>query len=757
MQQRRRLSVPKKPQAKPKKQGKRSLPGQIALDVWAVALIALGFLVILGFYFNAAGIFGEWVKRGGLGLLGAGAYLLPIAFIAVGLELFASKEVFVRKYFAAIFATINISALIHLFSGNSPARVSELYISGEQGIGGGFLGGIIAMPLRAVFSEWGAGVILFSALLIFIIIFTDFSLLSFFSKLWEKAAAARLKRAARREREGQAAFDDEASRPAPKKKEEFEPKIRVYDSAPPVGRAEKAPEPEPEPEAPPEEEKYTKAVAREAAEEIAREILKGAPPISYTYPDAGLLGKEVPPAGKEPDKPENLRESAKKLVETLSSFGVEAKVLEVSRGPTVTRFELQPSPGVKVSKIVNLADDIALNLAAFGVRIEAPIPGKAAVGIEIPNRSVTTVHLRDVIESKEFKGFASRLAFAVGKDITGKSIVEDITRMPHLLIAGATGSGKSVCINALITSILYKAAPDEVKLLMIDPKVVELGVYNGIPHLLIPVVTDPRKAAGALNWAVQEMVGRYKTFADANVRDIYGYNAAAAASGAAKMEQIVIIIDELADLMMVAPNDVEDSICRLAQMARAAGMHLVIATQRPSVDVITGVIKANIPSRISFAVSSHIDSRTILDMGGAEKLLGRGDMLFLPVGKTKPVRIQGAFISDKDVERVVKFLKEGFEPDYDEDVIEKVENMDKMVADDADESDDFLPRAIEIVVDAGMASVSLLQRKLRIGHSRAGRLIDQMEMRGIVGPHEGSKPRSVLVSKQEYYEMIMNE
>ncbi len=473
----------------------------------------------------------------------------------------------------------------------------------------------------------------------------------------------------------------------------------------------------------------------------------------YEFPPITLLDKNFDKSqgGKGPD----LREQAKTLIDTLKSFGVEARILEVNKGPSITRFEIQPATGVKVSKITGLADDIAMNLAALSVRIEAPIPGKAAVGIEIPNQSNSIVRLREVIDSDAFKSFGAKTAFALGKDITGTPIVTDIAKMPHALIAGATGSGKSVCINSLITSIIYKADPKEVKFIMIDPKVVELSVYNGIPHLLIPVVTDPRKAAGALNWAVQEMTKRYKMFADNNVRDIKGYNELASLNGEKTLEQIIIIVDELADLMMVAPRDVEDAICRLAQMARAAGMHLVIATQRPSVDVITGVIKANVPSRIAFAVSSQIDSRTILDMGGAEKLLGKGDMLFLPMGASKPTRIQGAFISDKEVERIVEFVKN---PDikYDEDVLEKIESgVSGEKEPDGGDADELLPQAIEIVVEAGQASASLLQRRLKVGYSRAGRLIDQLEARGIVGPHEGAKPRQVLISRTEYAEMTM--
>ena len=451
-----------------------------------------------------------------------------------------------------------------------------------------------------------------------------------------------------------------------------------------------------------------------------------------------------------------VEQNAKKLVDTLASFGVGAKVVNISKGPAVTRYELQPNVGVKVSKIVNLADDIALNLAATGVRIEAPIPGKAAVGIEVPNKEVTPVFLREVVESDEFIRHPSRLSFAVGKDIAGKTVVADIAKMPHLLIAGATGSGKSVCINTLIASILYKASPAEVKLLMVDPKVVELSIYNGIPHLLIPVVTDPKKAAGALNWAVVEMTNRYKMFAENNVRDLKGYNSLLAQRGESTLPQIVIIIDELADLMMAAPNDVEDCICRLAQMARAAGMHLVIATQRPSVDVITGVIKANIPSRISFAVSSQIDSRTILDMAGAEKLLGRGDMLFCPISAPKPIRVQGAFISDREVESIVSYIKSRYDmtEGYDDEILARIESQTESRAqNESDDEDELLTQAIDIVIEQGHASTSLIQRKLKVGYARAARIVDQMEALGIVGPPEGSKPRQLKITKQEWQEM----
>ena len=471
----------------------------------------------------------------------------------------------------------------------------------------------------------------------------------------------------------------------------------------------------------------------------------------YEFPPIDLLGRKPPQSGG--DTKTDMIANAKKLEETLGSFGVEAKVIQINKGPTVTRYELTPKQGVKVSKIVNLADDIALNLAATGIRIEAPIPGKAAVGIEVPNREPQSVYLRSVIESEEFKNFPSKLAFALGEDIAGSAIVTDIAKMPHLLIAGATGSGKSVCINTLITSLLYKSTPQEVKLLLIDPKVVELSVYNGIPHLLIPVVTDPKKAAGALNWAVREMLNRYQCFAEHNVRDIKGYNRMKNDKDETDlMPQIVIVIDELADLMMAAPGDVEDAICRLAQMARAAGMHLIIATQRPSVDVITGVIKANIPSRLAFAVSSGIDSRTILDSVGAEKLLGKGDMLFYPVGMSKPVRIQGAFVTDKEVENIVEFVKKGKNTKYDQSMIDTITAAGQS-GEKGEPSDEHYDEACDLVVEKQKASVSMLQRQFRIGYNRAARLMDELEERGIVGPEEGSKPRKVLITKIQLNEM----
>lgn len=532
--------------------------------------------------------------------------------------------------------------------------------------------------------------------------------------------------------------------------------------------------------------------------DVNYDIIEG----TYLKPPFTLL--EPQPEEQEDDIAYELNTSAATLVDTLRSFGVQTTIINISRGPSVTRYELQPASGVKISKITNLADDIAMNLAATGVRIEAPIPGKNAVGIEVPNRNISIVKMRELIESKEFQNAKSKLTVALGMDITGHITLADLARMPHLLIAGSTGSGKSVCINSMLVSLLYKANPDEVKLILIDPKVVELGVYNGIPHLLVPVVTDPRKAAGALNWAVNEMLERYKTFAEYNVRDMYGYNRLVDKTNAEYDEletepeddersfeedamlaqaqneiglnseinyeppqrlkmmcQIVIVIDELADLMMAAPKEVEESICRLAQMARAAGMHLVIATQRPSVDVITGLIKANVPSRIAFAVKSQIDSRTILDIGGAEKLLGRGDMLYSPIGTTKPVRVQGCFVDDYEIENIINFIKKNKAVEYDDSIINEIENNSipdntQSGADTDSNIDPVMEQAIKCVVEAGQASTSLLQRRLRLGYARAGRLIDEMEQMGIVGPHEGSKPRQVLMTYQQWLERSMS-
>jgi DNA segregation ATPase FtsK/SpoIIIE, S-DNA-T family len=504
-------------------------------------------------------------------------------------------------------------------------------------------------------------------------------------------------------------------------------------------------------------------------ENIKKDIVPVFSGNKYVFPPMDLLKKsEIVTNGK--NSVSEMEQAANTLVETLKSFGVQTKIVDIHRGPTVTRYELQPSAGVKISKITSLADDIALNLAAAGVRIEAPIPGKAAVGIEIPNNSKDMVSLREMLESEEFANSKSKLSFAVGKDIAGKVIIGDIAKMPHVIIAGATGSGKSVCTNSIIMSILYKASPEQVKLVLIDPKIVEFKVYDGIPHLLIPVVTDPRKAAGALNWAVQEMLKRYKIFADNNVRDLMGYNEIASEKdGLEPLPQIVIAIDELADLMMAASNDVEDAICRLAQMARAAGMHLIIATQRPTVDIITGLIKANIPSRIALSVMSQTDSRTILDTGGADKLLGQGDMLYFPSGIPKPIRVQGCFCSTKEIESVVNYIKSSTtEVDYNNEVIDEIEKNVPLLKGDKksnnneettspETDDDIIEKAIDMIVETGQASTSSLQRKFKLGYSRAARIVDELENMGIIGPPEGSKPRKVIITKMQWAERKMRQ
>lgn len=496
-----------------------------------------------------------------------------------------------------------------------------------------------------------------------------------------------------------------------------------------------------------------------------KDEIKPAAVKQYVLPPIDLLSRSVSKAN-DPAAAAELKEKADTLISTLKSFGVTARIVAIQRGPRVTRYEIQPAAGVKVSKITNLSDDIALNLAAAGVRIEAPIPGKAAIGIEIPNTNQDIVSIREVIESPEFKNAKSKLAFAVGKDIAGNIIVGDVAKMPHMIIAGTTGSGKSVCTNSIIMSLLYRTKPEEVKLILIDPKMVEFTTYNGIPHLLIPVVTDPRQAAGALNWGVQEMLRRYKLFADNNVRDLGGYNELAESRGIEKLPQIVIAIDEFSDLMMAASKEVEDSVCRLAQMARAAGMHLIIATQRPTTDVITGLIKANIPSRIALSVQSQVDSRTILDTQGAEKLLGYGDMLYYPNGMQKPLRVQGCFCSTKEVESIVGFIKNESVSEYNNDIIEAVEqSMPVEKGEKVDAASDLtgdgdevlIEKAIDVVVEMGQASTSSLQRKLKLGYARAARIIDELENTGVVGPYEGAKPRKVIMTKQQWAERRMNK
>ena len=750
------------------------------------------------------------------GIFGVTAYFYPflLGFVAV---LFAMDKVggsINAKIIESGVLVVLIGAAVDIFVKHNDAltfwhHLVNAYNSGTSLKSGGFLGALIGQPLYIAFGKTGAAITVILLIFVFVMIITGTTLISLFktmarpvksiSEQAETAYQNRLDREAEEKSDKQlkvlkgfnvdipvddipekrnikkesldekqrkvvsAYYDtDTYNEPAEGEKktpreqsEESAQERRDIDTALKAAKAEamddKTPATEPEKiDFKAETDKFTQNLEKESGE--AEE--------SYKFPPLTLL-KEAKAQNAAALSAE-LDNTATRLVDTLKSFGVETRIVDISRGPTVTRYELQPSAGVKISKITNLADDIALNLATAGVRIEAPIPNKAAVGIEVPNKASAVVGVRGILESPVFTSAKSKLTVALGRDIGGNAVVTDIAKMPHGLIAGATGSGKSVCINSIIISILYKAKPDEVKLLMIDPKVVELGIYNGIPHLLVPVVTDPRKASGALGWAVSEMEKRYKMFADRGVRDLAGYNRFVEQLGdpeVLKMPHIVIIIDELADLMMTAPNEVEDSINRIAAKARAAGMHLIIATQRPSVDVVTGVIKANIPTRIAFAVSSQIDSRTILDSAGAEKLLGRGDMLFSPVGSSKPNRIQGCFVSDEEVEAVVEYIKGDHSADYDDDVMVEIERQAAVekkqktgLKEDGPDEDPMLNDAIRVVVENGQASTSLLQRKLKLGYARAARIVDEMEQRGVVGPYEGSKPRRVLITKDQLME-----
>lgn len=724
---------------------KKSKPRSKLFEIKGLVIVAVSLLLGAFYFTEAAGVAGNMIKLLSLGLLGRYIFVIPVLLLVYGIHYLIKKGKIKENenYILILFILLCVSALNHciIFNGDNEEKIvktlNNIYLTGKAGQGGGLIGGLIGEPLLGMFGKTGSLIILPTSILIAFLLLTKVSIVSLFNQLFKKLFRKRKKD---KTEDITTDIDKEDKRV---KDLEFNINNIFYDKEentqedPVIFTNEK------------EENKE----AQDKSDELS---IKNSEYKEYVFPPITLLRQSKGHANK--NKAARIKNNAVKLVEALQSFGVNAKVINIDSGPTVTRYELQPSAGVKVSKIVNLADDIALNLAASDIRIEAPIPGKAAIGIEVPNDRIQSVLLRDVIELEDFRSFPSKLAFALGKDITGKPVIADISRMPHLLIAGATGSGKSVCINSLITSIIYKATPDEVKLVLIDPKVVELGVYNGIPHLLIPVVKDPKKAASSLNWAVSEMVERYNKFADKNVRDIKAYNQLSETDDdIERLPNIVIIIDELSDLMMVAPDDVENSICRLAQMARAAGMHLVIATQRPSVDVITGVIKANIPSRISFAVSSQVDSRTILDMAGAEKLIGKGDMLFCPIGASKPIRIQGAFISDNEVEKITKYIKDNTKVEYEEEVIEKIDNNKEIKRTDTKETDELLPDAVELVVNASQASISMLQRRFRIGYARAARLIDEMEIRGIVGGHEGSKPRQVLITKEQLENIKLSE
>lgn len=744
-----------KKKTKNKGKGSETFQSKFKIEIYGMLLLAFSVLIGFSIYVEPSGIIGLWIRKFFFALFGIATFFLPIIMVISSIIFISNKGhiKLEKKLLLISLFVFNIITMIHtgysISSGQKNFSDKVIFAAeiGTNKKGGGVVCELITSPLLYMFGKVGTYIILVFIGIILAMIITRVSLVDLCRSIVNKTNStikdtidnikikAPFLKDLKKKKDipnDDPILEDKEDIFENQSKDEFATsKIEIFDS-----------------EEKKSESKKDNSFETQKKDDIPITYSTPSEKKEYIFPDINLLNQSKLQNNKENKK--QLLENAKMLEDTLQSFNVDAKVIQVRRGPSVTRYELHPSPGVKVSKIVNLADDLALSLATSSVRIEAPIPGKAAVGIEVPNKEVLPVSLREVIESHEFVEYGSNLSFALGKDITGKCIVTDIGKMPHLLIAGATGSGKSVCINTLITSLIYKSSPDDVKMILIDPKVVELSIYNGIPHLLIPVVTDPKKSASALYWAVNEMSERYKLFAENNVRNIDGYNTAVINKGIGeKMPKIVIIIDELADLMMVSPRDVEDSICRLAQMARAAGIHLVIATQRPSVDVITGVIKANIPSRISFGVSSQTDSRTILDMGGAEKLLGRGDMLFLPIGESKPVRIQGAFISEEEVESIVDFLKVSSEAEYSNETIEEIESiMPESTSEDEDE-DVLLKEAIQIAVDYGQASASMLQRRLRIGFNRAARLIDSMEAKGVVSPQDGSKPRQVLISKED--------
>ncbi len=790
------------------------------IDIVVISLIILSILSAVLIYSNA-GALGSTLSPVLGGLMGIIKYVIPIGIFVIGIYMMKENNDYlfykIVEYVVFLFA---IAAILHIYHFSKipladnvtfEELVSAAYNFGMSNQGGGAIGAIVAVPLINLLGSIGATIICIGAAIIALVLILEIKptemFLDYVDSREERREAWQDEREQMRERreERRNARHKRVSDVAHETVEHDKAKENAVQ-----GQIELMPDEiiinhfnDQEPETPKKESKGFSLFGRKKKDDpdeldnifehsknnnnnkvnekvdtndifveeekqkqdntkavLQLEHTMTVEDEHYEYPPVNLLTKGDKKTTKAGAKA--LTDTATKLQKTLYSFGVSAKVENVSVGPAITRYELRPAEGVRVSKIANLADDIALNLAAETIRIEAPIPGKQAVGIEVPNKEKEMVHLREVIESPEFENNKSKLSVALGKDVAGQNIIADIAKMPHVLIAGSTGSGKSVCINTIITSFIYNAKPSEVKLVMVDPKVVELSVYNGIPHLLIPVVTDPKKAAGALAWAVQEMDNRYKLFAEKGVRDLKGYNKALEKEELdGKLPQIVIIVDELADLMMVAAKDVEDSICRLAQKARAAGMHLVIATQRPSVDVITGLIKANVPSRIAFAVSSQVDSRTILDQVGAEKLLGKGDMLYFPSGASKPTRVQGCFVDDSEVEKIVDFVKANGEAKYSEDIIESIENnnkSDKEIAEDKDDdSDEFLPEAIETVIEIGTASASLIQRKFKVGYARAARIIDQMEERGIISGYQGSKPREVLMSKERWAELKMSQ
>ena len=810
----------------------------LSRPVWGAIWGIVGLLCLLSIL-PIDGVLLKWLHRGIGALIGKGAYVMPFALIGIAVLLFARPKGPVRLRGTCIaLMPLLIGSIIHAFScaneyDLSMSTLSGLLSTGMEGSSGGLLGGGLYILLEWALSSIGALLILLVLFIVSLLVACRITPQALYDMVRppeyeyedeeereryeaplqlpniHEAAAAHAQRREERRAHRKSDFDIpiDADPPGEDKpgEELIDPNKRhgkaiapdeylrslrdnvkkkagsimdLVENKQPEEEPAHVSEPEPEHEAAPapaSKPKKTENISEteQEAMNIAIDESQKAPMPVYDYPPIDLLtqGKHASVAGAEAE----LRESSACLLDTLDSFNIEAQIIGIVRGPSVTRFELTIPRGIKISRITALSDDIALSLGAANVRI-APIPDKVAVGIEVPNKTVNTVFIRECIGSPAFANAKSRLSFAVGKDITGKPVIGDIAKMPHMLIAGTTGSGKSVCINSMLISLLYKSTPEEVRLIMVDPKMVELGNYNGIPHLLIPVVTDPKKAAGALNWAVGEMERRYKLFADHQVRNLVGYNDLMR-SEKAKAEQtedghpeqyqvlpqIVIVIDELADLMMVAAKEVENSICRIAQKARAAGMHLVVATQRPSADVITGIMKANIPSRIAFAVASQIESRIILDTTGAEKLIGKGDMLYAPLGEGKPTRVQGCFISNEEIEAVIARIKETSTAEYSEEILEHIEQQAEQVGnnkgggsgtnDPGDDEDELIEEASEVIMDCRQASTSMLQRRLKLGYSRAARIIDQIEDRGIIGPSEGSKPRQILISREDWQEM----
>ncbi len=788
-------------QTKRSRRSQKSNNGRL-IGLWSLILVSVLMLLAL---FGAVGEFGNLLTLLMKGLLGVSSYLLPVYLLVAAickLVVGNDKKVGVRIWLFAV-ALILLSAFVHIFTNQAGFYEVDLLFTGAQTqISGGVIGGLLAyLPYRYL-SVVGAALVLGFVLVLSLIGSVGFAFVWLKDKLFpytteeitdsvkealphlptqeERAAKKDARKAAAKD-----AFADVAELQDTGKKRrgnQLDIPVTVREDAPKIDtekvlKALDRDEPHIESILPHEsaderieaDKKLTAQAIKQMDQELTAEMAQQDKQedlyANYVLPDLSLLKPENKDATRVNET--ELRATARKLVETLASFNVEAKVVNISRGPSVTRYELTPGKGVRISKFNTLSDDLALALKAANVRIEAPIPGKGTIGVEVANKETTPISIRRMLSTEEFRQSKSKLTTTLGMDISGNTITCDIAAMPHLLIAGTTGSGKSVCINTMLTSILYKARPDEVKMIMIDPKQVELDVYNGIPHLISPVVSDPKKAAGALKWAVGEMLNRYKLFSETGSRNIHSYNEQAMEKGEKPMSNILIVIDELADVMMCAPHEVEEAICRLAQMARAAGMHLIVATQRPSVDVITGTIKANIPSRIAFAVGSQVDSRIILDAPGAEKLLGKGDMLYQPIGRNKALRLQGCFVSDGEIKAVTDFVKGEYQSNYDQEVIDQIEKnaAETQTANegggsrtdaDGDGYDDMLPAAVEVVVEAGLASVSLLQRRLKLGYSRAARIVDEMEGMGIVGPYEGSKPRKVMISHQQWQEMRMN-